>query len=391
MRIIIFSDTYPPEINGVSTSSRNLRTVLVEHGHDVLVVTTNPFSKNVTYEDGLLRIPGIELTKLYGYRAAWIYNSQAMNIIRAFKADVIHIQTDTGIGQFGHIAGRTLKIPTIYTYHTMYEDYTYYATKGHFDRVARSAVRLYTRNTFEKVAEFITPSEKTKDYLRSIGVDGTINVIPTGINFNIFKKENIDLIKLAQTKQELGIKDDELTILSLGRVAKEKSIDVCLQGFAQFVKQYPDVKIKFVVVGGGPALGSLEILANELHISDKVIFVGPVSPDTVPFYYHLGDVFISASITETQGLTYMEAMASDVIVLARFDNNLIGVIKDNLTGFFFTDEKDCAHQIDKILHLDQKKKDTIIDAAHKVIEPYSIETFYKNIIEVYKRAIKRYW
>ncbi|MFA5283187.1 MAG: glycosyltransferase [Bacilli bacterium] len=391
MRVMIFTDTYPPEINGVATSSRNLASVLRKNGNEVLVVTTNPFSKDVTYEEGILRIPGIELTKLYGYRLAWLYNSKAMDVIRVFKGDVIHVQTDAGIGQFGYIVGRNLKIPTVYTYHTMYEEYTYYATKGHFDRVARNVVRLYTKSTIEKVDEFITPSQKTKDYLRSIGVDATINVVPTGIDFSIFKEESIDQEKLAQTKKELGINRDDITILSLGRVAKEKSIDVCLKGFAEYVKQFPDAAAKFVIVGGGPALEGLIQLAKDLSIDKKVIFTGAVNPDIVPFYYRLGDVFISASITETQGLTYMEAMASDLIVLARFDNNLLGVINDNKTGFFFTDENDCAHQIDKIIHLTDEKRKEIVDKTKKTIEPFSFEAFYKNIMGVYLRAIKKSW
>ncbi|NLN80901.1 MAG: glycosyltransferase family 4 protein, partial [Erysipelotrichia bacterium] len=93
MNIVLFSDTYPPEINGVATSTRSLFETLVANGHHVLVVTTNPHTKNVTYINGVLRIPGAELKKLYGYRMSWIFNSKAMKVIRAFEPDLVHIQT----------------------------------------------------------------------------------------------------------------------------------------------------------------------------------------------------------------------------------------------------------------------------------------------------------
>ena len=104
MRVAIFSDTYPPEINGVATSTRNLYRAFVSHGHKVKVFTTNPYGNDLLEEGDIVRIQGIELKFLYDYRMAGFYNSKAMKILREFKPDVIHIQTDAGIGQFGFIA-----------------------------------------------------------------------------------------------------------------------------------------------------------------------------------------------------------------------------------------------------------------------------------------------
>ena len=67
MRVALFTDTFPPEINGVAISTKSLRDVFIKNGHKVLVVTTNPFSNKVTFEDNIIRIPGIELKKIYGY------------------------------------------------------------------------------------------------------------------------------------------------------------------------------------------------------------------------------------------------------------------------------------------------------------------------------------
>lgn len=391
MRVAIFTDTYPPQINGVGISSRNLYRVLKEHGHEVKVFTTNPYSMEFLEEGDVVRIPGIELKKLYGYRLSGIYNRKAMNIFTSFNPDVVHIQTEMGVGQFGSICASKIKCATVYTFHTMYEDYTYYITKGMLDRALKRFIRGYVKHKSNVVNEFITPSEKIKEYMRFIGVDSYINVIPTGIDFDVFKKENIDEEKLSKIKEELGITPDTYVLLSLGRVAQEKSIDVCLEGYAKYLSKNPTEKTMFVCVGGGPALDSLKELATKLGISDNVRFVGPVSPESAPLYYHLGDMFVSASITETQGLTFMEAMAASLVLLCRYDDTLKGTIQDKQNGFFFFDQEDMANKIEKVISLSAQEKEEIVKNAIDGLSPYSLETFYERIHHVYERAIKKNW
>lgn len=391
MRVAIFSDTYPPEINGVATSARNLYRTFKAHGDSVLVVTTNPYNNELALAGDILRLPGIELKHLYDYRAASVYNGDAMKLIREFAPEVIHIQTDGGVGQFGFIAANLLHAATVYTFHTMMEDYTYYATRGYFDRAAKSIVRTYVRYKSRRADEFITPSIKIQEYMRNIGVDAYMNVIPTGIDFSAFKRENLDPKKIKELKSQFGLTPDTFVILSLGRVAKEKSIDLCLEGYAQFLASKPARLTKFVVVGGGPALKDLQELSEKLGISDHVVFVGPVNPDTVPLYYALGDLFVSASITETQGLTFMEAMASSLLLFARYDQSLVGIIKDGENGFFFLDAADMAKKIGVIITLGASKTASVKAAALRAIEPYSLEKFYTRVHEVYERAIKKNW
>lgn len=391
MNIALFSDTYPPEINGVATSTFNLRKVLHNQGHNVIVVTTNPYSKQVTFDGDIVRMPGPELKQLYGYRMANFFDPEVFAILKKFHPDVIHVQTDAGIGQFGFLAADRLHSATVYTFHTMYEDYTYYATKGHFERFARNAVRLYVRYKSNQATEFIAPSEKIKDYLRTIGVDSYINVIPTGIEFSKFASDNADLADIEALRKSLGIGKDEYVLLSLGRVAKEKSIDVCLRGYADFLKNGEPRPTRMLIVGGGPALEELKVLSKELGLEKKVVFAGSVKPDQTQRYYRLGDCFVSASITETQGLTFMEAMASGLVVLARYDDNLQGTIADDQTGYFFYDELDFKDKLTKIIALDPSKKKSIQKKALEAIDPYSMERFYLNIIEVYKRANKKNW
>src|SRR5574344_1735531 len=395
MNIALFSDTFPPQINGVSSSTYTLFQTLKAHGHNVYVITTTGAKGDdeFSFKDNIIRIPGVYLKKLYGFRMSWIYNSKAMNIIRTLNLEIIHIQTDPGIALFGRIVASTLKIPTIYTYHTMYEDYVGFATHGHFERFTRFVTRKYSKTILKNSTEFISPSLKTKDYIRHImGLDKYVNIIPTGIDFNKFntnlnKQEDIDAFK-----EKFGIKKDEFVIMYLGRIAGTKSIDVIIRGYNDFLVKFgKKYKTKLVLVGGGPEIVSLKALVSELKIDNNVVFVGPVDPSTVPFYYSCCNIFTSASITETQGLTFMEAMASHRLVLARFDKSLVGVIESGENGVFFSNEQDFALKLKSIMDMPKKELNLLEENAIKSIDGYSTDVFYKNILGVYNRAIRKSW
>ena len=391
MRIAIFSETYYPEINGIATSIYNLKTALEMHGHKVLLVTTNPFTNKLTYEDGIIRLPGIRLKFLYNYRMSRFYNAEAAEIIKEFKPDVVHVQTSAGVGHFGSKMGDKLGIGKVYTFHTMIEDYAFYLTHGHFDHFARYAIRKFFRGKSTHFDEFIAPSAKIKEYLRSIGVDTTVSVIPTGIDIDRYSAENIDTSSINELKAELGIDPNDFVVLYLGRIAKEKSIDFLLSGFAAFAKKHQDVNAKFLITGWGPAESDLKALAAKYKIADKTIFAGKCDPTQTQKYYHLADCFVSASLTETQGLTLIEALASSIPCIARFDEALVDTIRNRESGFLFLDEPGFVQCLEDVMNLNQEERARIVDAGRKAIEGFSLELFYQNIIEVYKRVERRNW
>ena len=181
MRVGVFTDTYPPFINGVSTSITMLQKALVAKGHKVYIVTVNPENMSYKYddEDSIIRIPGIPVG-IYDYRLTGIYPIRAINKIKKWNLDVIHSHTEFGIGTFARIISKQLGIPLVHTYHTMYEDYVHYITKGHFDKSSKKIVEYLTKFYCDKTAkELIVPSTKTyklfkekykfdKNYINSI-------------------------------------------------------------------------------------------------------------------------------------------------------------------------------------------------------------------------------
>ena len=394
MRIAIFSDTYYPQINGVATATYTLANVLKAKGNDVLVVTVGlEGQKKLTFEDGVVSIPGIVANKLYSYTIISIFSSKAYKIVKNFAPEVVHIQTEMGAGIFGRIVASSLKVPLIYTYHTMYEDYTYYVTKGikPIDGIAKSMVASLSTLIGDSTTEFTTTSYKTKKALRRYGVKKYINVIPNGLNLDMFDVKNLDKTKLEELKKKLGI-EDKFTILILGRLAKEKSNDVVLKYVRKYLDKYEDKDISILVVGDGPDKPNLEALAKELKLDDITTFVGKVDHKLVPYYYNISSLYVSASTSETQGLTFNEAMASKVVVMARYDDNLVEAIIDRKTGFFFKDEASFVKTLREVRSLSRDELSKIEDQAYKNdMEKFSLDLYYERMINVYRKAIRKYW
>jgi len=391
MNIALFTDTYPPYINGVSTSCYNLVQVLRSHGHRVIVVTTRYDDGQLIVKDDIVQMPGLKSEKFYGYKLTKIYDRKVVKILRDAKVQIIHNQTDVSVGFFARRAAKALRVPIVYTYHTSYEDYTHIFSHGVFDRVFKSIMRTYSREISKHSTEFITPSIKTKDYVRNNGHDVYVNVLPSGIDFSIFDDSKVDHERTKQFKIDHKVDDDTKIMLLLGRTATEKSMDVSIKFFTQYHNLHPEKKLKLFIVGDGPQRGELELLVHELHMANYIEFLGKCNANEVPFYYHLADIYTSASITETQGLTFMESMAAGTIVLARYDDNLADTINDGQTGFFFTDASSFNTKLDFIFSLTKEQADEIRTKARNALDDYTIDRFYNNVMEVYIRAIKKCW
>jgi 1,2-diacylglycerol 3-alpha-glucosyltransferase len=387
MRIAIFTDTFLPDINGVATSVAILHDELVSHGHDVMIVTT-VLPKGSTYQERypVVRIHGFDLKHLYGYRLAPLYSFEGMKEIKAFDPQVIHCQTEFGIGLFGRIVAKSLGIPSVYTYHTMWEDYTHYLTKGlqPIDRFMKKLSGKISVLYGDHCTQIITPSDKSAIALHGYGVKHKIHVIPTGLNLKNFDDAHRNEAKIAAIREQYHC-DEHFTILYLGRIAKEKSIDFLIMAMKKIIPIRRDAQL--LIVGAGPGEKSLKELTKRQQLTDYVKFAGEADSSEVPSYYHAADVFASASMSETQGLTYIEAMASGLPVFARYDRNLENVIVDGKNGIFFTNEHE---YITKLMQLTDEEMKTMGQASRELAQHFSSVTFGEKVIEVYKKALEDY-
>jgi len=236
------------------------------------------------------------------------------------------------------IVAKRLDIPVVHTYHTMYEDYIHYVSRGIMlkpaSQFAKKVSKLYCRDC----SAIIVPTIKVKDALQQYGLRRHIDVIPTGVNIEPFEKSNFNDQHIRDEKKSFGINENEPVILFIGRIAKEKSIDVIINSMRELTNRIPNCKL--LIVGDGPERENLEDLTKNLGIEKSVIFAGEKPWAEIGKYYQMGDVFVGASLTETQGLTFAEAMAAQIPVVAKYDKNLDGIIEDEINGrIFYKDEE----------------------------------------------------
>lgn len=387
MRIGLFTDSYPPFINGVSTSVLMLKQGLEKLGHEVYVVTVNSESFSYKKEENVLRVPGIPIG-IFDYRLTSLYPLKAKRIIKSWNLDIIHTHTEFGIGTFARLISKQYNIPLVHTYHTMYEEYVYYITKGYFDATSKKLVEYLTLFLCDKtIDELIVPSQKTCDLFKEkYKVKRDVHIIPSGIDVSRFYKENISKYDVLRLKNELGIRKDEFTILYVGRIAKEKNIDFLIKNLKNILKKCP--KIKMIIVGDGPYMKELMELADDMKLNKNIVFTGKVSWEDVPKYYQIADVFVTASTTETQGLTVIEAMAASKPVVAIKDESFELVITDKQDGFLFKNDEEYKMLINE-LYKSKVRRDIIAKQARITANNYSSEVYASRVLEVYKMVINK--
>ncbi len=387
MRIGLFSDTYTPDINGVVSSIVTLQKELEKRGHEVYVITNHKALLTTQREGNVLRLPGLELKWLYGYKLSTPYHFSARDEIRKMNLDVIHVHTEFGVGMFGRTVAKYLNIPVVSTYHTMYEDYTHYINRFEIEEVdilSKKFVTTFSRMISDNVQAVIAPSEKTKETLTHYGVKTPIYIIPTGLELEKFDPAIQDGKRIEALRKEYGFTQEDHIITFIGRIAKEKSIEIPIEGF----RHIHDSHTKLMIVGGGPQLAELQELVKSYGLQDKVIFTGPKKREDVPLYYALADAFVSASLTETQGMTYIEALASHLPVFARPDDVLVDLVIEGESGYLFDTPQEFAQKVERFLAMPQEERNQMCDRAREMVNRYDGNMFYTKVLSVYYQAIE---
>lgn len=386
MRIGIFTDTYLPDINGVVTSIEQERIQLENLGHEVFIITSSTRFLFPKWKENVLRLAGFKLPKkMYNYKLSSPYSFLASRTLKKKKLDVIHAHTEMGVGLFARLFSKLKKIPLVYTYHTMYEDYTHYIPGGKDkDGMVSSGVKKLSKAFSNSCDEVIAPTEKTRNRLRMYGVEKYINVIPTGLDLEKFNPANYKKTEVKSFRERLN-HNDELIFMFVGRVAKEKNIKLILEAIKPLAES--SLAFKFLIIGGGPHVNELQDIVKTYKLGRYVKFLGKVPNDQIGMYYQISDVFITASTSETQGLTFIEAMASRKPVLAAYDEASKEIIDDGVNGWFFKNKDDLKDKMLEIINMNRKDLDSYGINGLIKCEKYDAVNFGKKIEDVLKRAI----
>ena len=385
MNVGLFTDSYYPEVNGVATSVLTLKKELEQLGHRVYVFTTTSPGAPL-HEHNVFRVPSLPCILITERRVGLFYQMKLASLIKKLNLDIIHTNTEFSLGIFGRIMAKELGVPMVHTYHTIYEDYTHYVTSiKTIDKRAKSFARIFSRVCCNTVEQVIVPTTKVKDLLLRYNVNRKITVVPTGVDlekFNptVFSQEDVNEIKF-----EHGISLEDKVILYIGRISKEKNIAYMIGNLSQYFKSRE--QIKFVLIGSGPELLNLKALVKELEIEDKILFLGSKPWDQIGLYYQMGDVFVSASNSETQGLTYIEAMASGLCVVAKEDDCLQDILIEGYNGYSFRNKEELIEKLDKVLFNSQDYP--YGKNARILMDKYSTKEFGKNISSVYQEVMDK--
>ena len=378
MKILITTDWYRPAINGVVTSVENLQTGLRRAGHDVRIVTLS--GSMHSWQDGnVYYIASVNMGMVYEKaRLKLRMPRNMMQDILAWNPDVVHSQCEFSTFRIAREVAYSCNAPIVHTYHTVYENYTHYFSPNR--RMGKKIAEVLSRKFLSMTDAVIVPSKKMETMLLRYRVNRPIYVVPSGIDVEAYARDKQAVRN--RIRSEYGIQPDETVILSIGRLAKEKNIDEILR----YLKE-ADSKHRMMIVGDGPYRQELEKLGEELGIRERLIFTGMVSPEEVADYYSAGDIFASASRSETQGLTYMEAMASGLPLLCHADECLEGVILDGRNGYIYRTEAEFAKKLTVLLQDAERRKQMGAQAKQRMRELYSIEKFAESCLDVYNRAI----
>lgn len=330
MNIGIFTDSYFPQVSGVATSIQTLKNQLEQRGHHVYIfTTTDPHVAEDTVEPDIYRFGSVAFVSFKDRRIAVRGLFHALQVAKKLNLDIVHTQTEFSLGYIGKFVAKNLHIPTVHTYHTMYEDYLHYVMNGHL--LKPHHVQKMTRAFVHHDAGVIAPTDRVLETLSGYGVHAPIRVIGTGINLDAYEQPH-----QRDLRAELGLTNVPV-LISLSRVAFEKRIDRVIAGMPAILAAVPNAVL--LVVGDGPARESLEEQAEQLGLGAHVRFLGEVNHDEVPLYYQAADIFLSASDSEAQGLTYLEAMAAGTKVLALSGEYTDELLNDPSVGRTFSDVK----------------------------------------------------
>ena len=344
MKILITTDLFSTPTNGVVTSVKNLSEELEKRGHEVRILALSDSLES--HGDGSVSyIKSVSLAFIYpDVRMPVSYRNSMISELIAWKPDVIHSQCEFFSFQFARHIAKETGAPLIHTYHTLYEQYVTYVIPSR--RLGCRAVRVLSRKRLKHVDAVVAPTPKVERVLRSYGLSNPIRVVPSGISLEQYKGRPTEEERM-QRRRMLGIPADHQVVLSLGRLGAEKNLEELVELFAQVLEFHP--KLTFLIVGDGPDRPQLESLAAVLGIAGHVIFTGMVAPSEVQDYYQMGDVFVCASTSETQGLTYIEAAANGLPLLCRQDPCLKGVVDNGVNGYVYTIPSEFLEKMEAIL------------------------------------------
>lgn len=388
MKIAMFTDSYYPMVNGIVTAMSDLARGLADNGHEVYIVAPVADKNYVEeYYPGItvLRVPAVDASFYTGFKWSSVLHKPTYDILKKAKIDLVHFMTPFTISVFGILVARFLRIPLIGTYHTFVSELNYIRQFFPYAGPSMQKVAWRFTNTFYNRSELITcPTEMARDELIKNGAKPEVLAVSNGIKLDSFDNSKSAIVK------DLYNKDGDI-VLYVGRIAPEKSMDILLEAFKGICEE--DDTTKFVVVGDGPSLDECKDYVNKNKLEDRIFFLGliPTAELKKSGLFGASKVFATASTTETQSITVLEAEANGIPAIGPAAKGILNVIEDGVSGYLVEPNsvEEIKTRIQSILSDDDLYR-RLSKGAVEVAKVHDFEVILKEWIDRYSSVIDNY-
>ena len=374
MRVGIFTNNYLPVRGGVTTAVEILRQGCEALGHSAYVFAPR-FPGHTDSSSRVFRYPSVPALTYPGFYLPIPFSFHIERGARSLGIDVFHAQHPFLLGRVARRLAKQAGRPLVFTYHTRYDKYAHYVPLNR-SLVERKAVRWSV--DFASTADLvIAPSCKIMEFLVEEGVRAPIEVVPTGVEEETFTPGDPRVARAA-----LGFPIGEPILLYVGRLDREKSVELVLDAFVHVQEALP--KARLLLVGQGSERRRLEAHARHLPAADRIFFQGPLPREGLPVFYRAADLFVFASQTETQGLAVAEAMACGVPVVAVRAPGVDETVRDGQTGILTKPiSRDLADAAIRLLLDPDTRRAFGIQARRRVVEEFTASRQVRRLLALY--------
>jgi 1,2-diacylglycerol 3-alpha-glucosyltransferase len=382
MKIGIFTNNYLPNPYGVTCSVESFRKEFEKRGHSVFIFA--PYFKGYTDKNpSVFRYPALDIEFKIKFPIAIPYSKRMDKIIQNLNLDIIHSQHPNLLGSAAAKWARKKKIPLVFTWHTLYDQYAHFA-KIVPRKIAAWYIIKKAMNFANRADAVVVPTDSIIPIIKNWGVKNN-NIVPVASGVEEFDFNNPDK-KIVRKKY--NISNDETVLLLVSRLTAEKNVEFVFRSLKNILKEK---KAKLLVVSDGNLLPDLKKFCEKEKISDKVIFCGVIGRDQMKNYYAAADIFVYGSKSETQGMIVSEAMYMGLPIVALGATGINSLVLHNGNGFLIKeDEKEFERAVLKLID-DKNLRAKFGAVSGKIAGDYFTSSICaEKMLDVYKRAIENY-
>ena len=381
MRILMMTNTYFPVVGGIEQSIYSFSEEFKSLGHEVLIVSP-AFEGMPMEEPGVIRIPAFQKVSGTIFSINFPTSELLTRYMKDFEPDIVHSHTPFFMGDFALRLSRQHAIPLVFTYHTMFEQYVHFLPVQN-EGTKRFMVK-YAAGYANLTDQVIAPSESVRDILLKRGVKTPMEVVPTGVDLERFLKADG---KAFRQRNQIPI--DAKVIGHAGRLAPEKNLEFLINCMVDALKKDP--KVHALIVGLGPAEKMIKDIFKQAGLEKRLHLTGVLHYQHLVDAYFAMDVFAFTSLSETQGMVLVEAMAAGVPVVALDAPGARDIIKDYHNGRLLSqmDQKSFVDALIWALNRTPEELQTIKQVVRMTVQKYPIDVSAKRMLEIYEKIRSR--